>query len=121
MRLHRGEWRNLEVAIGGRTVGILPIWERPNRGIKRFAMPPFTRTLGPAINPGNGGESTRMHCRFKITSDLLAQVPRASTFKQVLDWTTPDVLAFQGGWLYDGSSVYNLGWIANVRKTFGPA
>lgn len=90
-----GEWRKLEVAEGGRTVGVLPIWERPSRGIKRLAMPPFTRTLGPAIDVGDGDESTRMHRRFKITSGLLAQVPRASTFTQVLDWTTPDVLAFQ--------------------------
>jgi hypothetical protein len=90
-----GEWRRLEVAAGGRTIGVLPIWEGRNRGIKRLAMPPFTRMLGPAIDVGEGGESTRMHRRFKITSDLLAQVPRAAAFKQVLDWTTPDALAFQ--------------------------
>jgi hypothetical protein len=90
-----GEWRKLEVAIGGRTVGVLPIWERPTRAIKRLALPPFTPILGPAIDVGDGGESTRMHRHFEITSDLLAQVPRAATFKQVLDWTTPDVVAFQ--------------------------
>jgi Acetyltransferase (GNAT) domain len=90
-----GEWRKLEVAIGDRTVGVLPIWERPNLGIEWLTMPPFTHILGPAIDAGVGGENTRLHRRFKITSDLLAQVPRAAIFSQALDWTTPDVLAFQ--------------------------
>ena len=90
-----GEWRKLEVAIDGRIVGILPIWERPSRLIKRLGSPPLTPVLGPAIDVGDGGENTRMHRRFKITSDLLAQVPRATTFRQHLDWTAPDVLAFQ--------------------------
>jgi hypothetical protein len=90
-----GQWRKLTVSRGGRLVGVLPLWENSRFGIKRWVMPPFTHVFGPAVDTGCGTANARMHRRFSITRELLGQIPRAALFRQTLDHSVPDILAFQ--------------------------
>ena len=89
-----GQWRRLTVTRGGKIVGVLPLWES-SKFIKRWVMPPFTHVFGPAVDAGDGSANARMHRRFSITAELLAQIPRAALFRYALDPSVPDVLAFQ--------------------------
>jgi hypothetical protein len=90
-----GQWRKLTVTQGGRLVGALPLWENSRFGIRRWVMPPFTHVFGPVVDSGCGTANARMHRRFSITRELLEQIPRAALFRQTLDHTVPDILAFQ--------------------------
>jgi Acetyltransferase (GNAT) domain len=90
-----GQWRRLTVSRGGRLAGVMPLWENSRFGIRRWIMPPFTHVFGPVVDTGCGSANARMHRRFSITRELLEQIPRAALFRQTLDHTVPDVLAFQ--------------------------
>ena len=91
-----GRVERLSVLENGQPAAVLPILVTTGRtGLKRCRMPPFTHLLGPALQLGPGSETARLHRRFKLTSELLAQVPEVADFRHVLDWTVPEALAFQ--------------------------
>ena len=75
-----GQCRKLTVNQGGRVIGELPIWETSKWGVKCCLMPPFTHVFGPVIEVGLFTPMGQLHRRFKITSELLAQIPRIHFF-----------------------------------------
>src|SRR5260370_32736449 len=79
----------------GRIVGFLPYVVKSIYGVKVSNMAPFTHVLGPVVELGGGSPITRMHNRFKMTSELLEKLPSLAIFRQALDCTVPDALAFQ--------------------------
>lgn len=90
-----GAWTMLIACNKGREVGILPIWKHTRRGFSWWTWPPMTHVLGPAINLGEGNAQSRRQHRFSVTEQLLAQIPEKCCFRQLLDPSVPDVLAFQ--------------------------
>ncbi len=90
-----GRAERLSVSENGQLVGILPVFITSSKGIKQSRLPPFTHVLGPAIDVGDGNDNAKMHRRFRITTELIEQVPRVAAFKQVLECTIPEALAFQ--------------------------
>jgi hypothetical protein len=79
----------------GRVVGFLPFVVRSVCGLKMSDMAPFTHVLGPVLDVGEGNSGTRLHNRFKITLELLEKLPQLAVFRQSLDCTVPEALAFQ--------------------------
>src|SRR5260221_7695693 len=79
----------------GRVVGFLPYVVKSIYGVKVSNMAPFTHVLGPVVELGGGSPITRMHNRFKMTSELLEKLPSLAIFRQALDCTVPDALALQ--------------------------
>ena len=90
-----GEWTTLCAYRKDREVGILPVWKRKVKGFDCWTAPPLTRVLGPAIDLGDGNANSRLQQRLSVTAALLAQIPESCCFRQALDPSTPDVLAFQ--------------------------
>ena len=91
----RGEWITLTAYHRDRKVGILPVWKHSRRGFSWWTSPPLTHVLGPVIDLGDGNSSSQRQQRLSVTESLLAQIPERCCFRQMLDPSVPDVLAFQ--------------------------
>lgn len=81
-------------------------------------MPPFTHVFGPAVYTGYGTANARMHQRFSITAELLAQfrelrffdkisTPLCRTFSR---FKPPDIVHFR---------IIQFLWIARILKMSG--
>ena len=90
-----GEWTALRAYQKDREVGSLPVWKHARRGFTWWTSPPLTHVLGPAIALGEGNDHSRQQQRLSVTADLLKQIPNACCFRQAVDPSTADVLAFQ--------------------------
>jgi Acetyltransferase (GNAT) domain len=90
-----GEWTMLFARQKDREVGILPVWKHARRGLTWLTSPPLTHVLGPAIDLGEGNANSRLQQRLSVTADLLKQIPERCCFRQAIDSSVPDVLAFQ--------------------------
>jgi hypothetical protein len=103
-----GQWRQVEVATDGRTVGRFAFVMAPVLwGHRLCTMPPMTHFLGPAIDEGRGAACNRILRRNQITRQLLAAVPKASGFWHKLHRGTDDTLVYQ-----------DLGYRTAVQFTF---
>jgi len=91
----------------GKVIGRLPYMVRRRRGFTVSEMPPFTRVLGPLVDPGSGKQASRMLRRFRIIGNLLDQLPRVDYFRQLLDIGNHDVQAF-----------VNRGYEIGIENTF---
>src|SRR5262249_37059358 len=78
----------------GRAVGRFPFIVTRRKGFKTIEMPPFTRVLGPVVDPGKGKEQTRMLRRFNIIGTLIDRLPQVHYFRQLLDVENHEVQAF---------------------------
>jgi hypothetical protein len=76
-------------------VGRLPFVVTRKMGLTTLRMPPFTHLLGPVVDAGQGKPQTQLLKRMSIVRDLIDQLPRFDHFKQALNASTVDGLAFQ--------------------------
>lgn len=90
-----GQWALLIACHKDHEVGILPVWKHHRRGFWWWTTPPLTHVLGPVIDLGDGNSSSRRQQRLTVTENLLAQIPQSCCFRQLIDPSVPDVLAFQ--------------------------
>jgi hypothetical protein len=90
-----GNYQEVTVSSGDQVVGRLPFVTSRKMGLTTLRMPPFTHLLGPVVDHGAGKPQTQMLKRMSIVRDLIDQLPRFDHFKQALDATTSDGLAFQ--------------------------
>lgn len=90
-----GRFSEVTVANGGRVVGRLPFILTKKKGFVECRMPPFTHVLGPIVDAGTGKAQTRLLRRLSIIRTLIDQLPRADLFRQALDQSFLDGLAFQ--------------------------
>ena len=90
-----GGFKEVTVTNGGRVVGRLPFTLTKKKGFVECRMPPFTHVLGPIVDAGNGKTQTQLLRRLSIIRTLIDQLPRADLFRQALDQSFLDGLAFQ--------------------------
>ncbi len=83
------------VRSGNRVVGRLPFVTTKRVGLTVLRMPPFTHVLGPVVEAGAGKPQTQLLRRLSIVRELIDQLPPFHFFKQALDASTSDGLAFQ--------------------------
>jgi hypothetical protein len=91
-----GQCRQVEVELGGVTVGRLPYIEFRENGLTSIGMPTLTHFLGPAIDYGPGNSTTRQLRGLSIVGDLLAALPKVSGGTWIkLHAGITDTIAFQ--------------------------
>jgi hypothetical protein len=83
------------VSSGSAVVGRLPFVIRKRLGFTELRMPPFTHVLGPVVDPGPGKYQTQLSRRLSIIRGLIDQLPEFDYFKQAVDSSIADGLAFQ--------------------------
>ena len=71
-----GRYEQVEVSLGGTTVGRLPYLRFREMGLTSIGMPTLTHFLGPAIDYGPGNSTTRQLRGLSIAGDLLAALPK---------------------------------------------
>lgn len=91
----KGRFRETTVSRGGRVVGRLPFVTARKLGFVVCTMPPFTHLLGPVVDPGKGKPQSQLLQRVSIVRELIGQLPPFDSFKQALDSSIADGLAFQ--------------------------
>ena len=93
----RGAIHEATVSSGGRVTGRLPyVLSRKITGHLAVTAPDMTPELGPVLLADQVGESdTRAVKRFKLMTELLSQLPRASHTSFKLHRHVPDTMAFQ--------------------------
>jgi len=90
-----GCYDEVTVKKGDEIVGRLPFTVTRRMGFRVSRMPALTHVLGPIVDPGQGKPQTQMMRRLSITRALIDQLPRLDFFKQALDPSVTDGLAFQ--------------------------
>jgi hypothetical protein len=90
-----GRYQEVTVRSGLAVVGRLPFVVRKRLGFTELRMPPFTHVLGPVVEPGPGKYQTQLSRRLSIIRELIDQLPKFDYFKQAMDSTIADGLAFQ--------------------------
>jgi hypothetical protein len=90
-------------------VGWLPYYVR-RQGLFEIAdMPPFTHTLGPLVNVGEGKPQTQVENYLSITNDLIRQLPKVDLFYQALPPELDNMLSFQSnGFKIDVEQTFRL-------------
>jgi hypothetical protein len=91
----RGEFQEVTVKNGDQVIGRLPFVIARKMRLVTLRMPPFTHVLGPAVDVGKGKAQTQLLKRLSIVRELLDQLPRFDFFKQAVEASTADGLAFQ--------------------------
>jgi hypothetical protein len=89
-----GQYEEVTVSSGGRTVGRLPFVRRKSLGFTICEPPELTHFLGPSVDEGNGGTVSRNLRRGEITRDLIEKLPSFQHFYQWLHRGIPDALPF---------------------------
>jgi CelD/BcsL family acetyltransferase involved in cellulose biosynthesis len=89
-----GQYDEVTVSSGGRTVGRLPFMQRRRLGFNICEPPELTHFLGPAVDEGNGGIVSRNLRRGEITRHLIEKLPSFHYFTQWLHRDVPDALPF---------------------------
>jgi hypothetical protein len=91
----RGRYQDVKVTKSGRDVGKLPYMLINGPGGRQITMPPLTHFLGPAIDEGEGSETTRFLNRYSITRELIQQLPPVARVSLKLHRGVQDCLPFQ--------------------------
>ena len=89
-----GQYEEVTVNSGGRTMGRLPFVRRKSLGFTICEPPELTHFLGPAVDEGNGGTVSRNLRRGEITRELIEKLPAFHHFTQWLHRGIPDALPF---------------------------
>ena len=90
-----GAYREAKVVTNGVVLGRLPyLLSGKTAGQNAVIMPDMTHVLGPALGT-EGGDSTRSLKHFTITSELIAQLPKAAHTWFRLHRGVTDTLAFE--------------------------
>jgi hypothetical protein len=90
----------LSVDKENQVVGVLPYYSKPQFGLKRITMPPFTDYIGPWVKTPDEPNLKRVshyNISTAILSDLVRQLPRVSLFYQTYFHAMDNSLPFQ--WL----------------------
>jgi hypothetical protein len=95
-----GNFQEVIATNGGRVVGRLPFFMSKKMGFAECRMPPFTHILGPVVDAGSGKRQTQLLRRLSIIRTLIDQLPRFDLFRQALDLSILDGLAFQDRGFY---------------------
>jgi hypothetical protein len=91
-----GRCEQVDIDMGGVTVGRLPYLKFRDNGLTSIGMPTLTHFLGPAIDYGSGNSTTRQLRGLSIASDLLAALPKVSGSVWIkLHAGITDTIAFQ--------------------------
>jgi hypothetical protein len=91
-----GQCEQVEVELGGVTVGRLPYLKFRENGLTSIGMPTLTHFLGPAIDFGSGNSTTRQLRGLSIVGDLMAALPKVSGSVWIkLHAGITDTIAFQ--------------------------
>ena len=90
-----GQYEVVEVLQDGVVVGRLPFTRRRGCGMTLISQPRLTHLLGPAIDEGSGGPTTRAVRRNRIARELLAKLPACSGFTQKIQGGISEALPFQ--------------------------
>ena len=88
-------WDEVTVEKAGRTVARFPFYRTKTFGFSVLGMPPFTRTLGPALAASGGKVVTRREREIHLVSELIEKLPKHTFFRQLLPPSYANVLAFQ--------------------------
>ena len=75
-------------------------------GMSSIEMPPLTHFLGPALDLGSGGRTTRQLRAFSITRELIRALPPSASVWLKLHGGITDTVAFQ-----------EMGFTTNVQFT----
>ena len=89
-----GQYEEVTVSSGGRTVGRLPFVRRKSLRFTTCEPPELTHFLGPAVDEGHGGTVSRNLRWGEITRDLIGKLPTFHHFYQWLHRDVPDALPF---------------------------
>lgn len=90
-----GRYEEVEVRASGRQVARLPyVVHRKPGGFKLCTMPEMTHFLGPAVDPGQGSEPTRLLRQFDLTRELLDKLGPFASVSQQMHRGVTDTLAF---------------------------
>ncbi len=89
-----GAYDKVEVKWDGRVVGSLPFHLTRRAGLTRLRMPPYTRTLGPTLQPPPSKFYQRQANLRRIVRHLTGRLPRHDFFEQALDPHTECAHAF---------------------------
>jgi hypothetical protein len=92
--------------LDGVPVGRLPFVPSRSLGMSSIEMPPLTHFLGPALNLGSGGPTTRQLRAFSITRELIRALPPSASVWLKLHGGITDTVAFQ-----------EMGFTTNVQFT----
>ena len=90
-----GNWSRTKCYMNGKLVGWLPFFSHQRMLQHRSGMPTLTHFLGPAIDPGTGGQTTRFSRSASITRSLIRDLPHFSCFSQKMHRGIDDVIPFQ--------------------------
>lgn len=90
-----GQYEVVEALQDGVVVGRLAFTRRRGCGITLINQPRLTHLLGPAIDEGSGGPTTRAARRNRIVRELLAKLPASSGFSQKIQGGISEALPFQ--------------------------
>jgi hypothetical protein len=102
-----GAWSEVSISHGDRVVARLPYVSKSRLGLTVLGQPPLTQTLGPWIEPSTAKRATALGNEMALLSDLVAQLPRADRFAQLL---APQVL--------NALPFYWAGYDLSVRYTY---
>ena len=89
-----GRWQRVEVRRDGVMLASLPVFHRRRHGLRFLAMPPYTRTVEPYIDPGPGKEVSRLSRRVSLLGELLEALPPHDRFELALTPGSEHVLGF---------------------------
>jgi hypothetical protein len=115
-----GSFQEVTASSGGRIVGRLPFVMRKKMGFAECRMPPFTHILGPVVDAGAGKRQTQLLRRLSIIRTLIDQLPRFDLFRQALDLSILDGLAFQDrGFYVQPQYTFEIDCRADVEALWG--
>ena len=98
---------------GDELVARLPFVVIDRLGFRTLRMPDFTHLLGPVVAPGTGKFQTRLMRRHSVVQELVDKLPKFDYFKQAIDPTKDDGLA----WI-DGLAFQSRGFQVSPQYTF---
>ena len=90
-----GHYEEAVVRNNDRVVARLPYVVVKRVGFTTLRMPRFTHLLGPIMDVGTGKPQTQLLRRLSLVRELIDQLPRFDFFKQAIDSSVADGLAFQ--------------------------
>lgn len=88
-------WEEICVSSGGVINGVYPFAVTKAWGMKLSRMPPFTRTLGPIIDPGYGKAGTQVTNFVTILRSLLEKMPKLELISHTFNHTFTNPIGFQ--------------------------
>jgi hypothetical protein len=90
-----GDWAEVSIERGGRTVARLPYVMRRRAGVRVLTQPPYTQTLGPWIRREPGAKAAKtVGGELELLAELEAALPPVHAFRQSFSPTMLNALPF---------------------------